>query len=102
MNPIETKQSRINYWLRHHTDYDVVYHFNGTYGCVHITIVKNLHIERGDGERSSYSYEHVKSWAGQSLEKRLDQVIAYLKIDEWEGSWKWWLSREENMERAQS
>lgn len=67
-NPIEAKQRKINTWLRYHTDYQVTIHLHSLYGCIQATVERN-----GKWEAS---------WIGNTLEKRLDQVIEYLKIDE--------------------
>lgn len=66
---IENKQRRINWWLRHHTDYQVTIHLYSVYGCIDIVIEHNG--------------EHIKSWIGDTLEKRLDEVIMFLNIDEY-------------------
>lgn len=67
VNPIEEKQKKINWWLRHHTDYQVIIHLYSLYGCIQATVERN-----GKWEAS---------WIGNTLEKRLDQVIEYLKIE---------------------
>lgn len=76
MNEIEIQQRRINHWLRYHTDYQVTIHLNTVYGCIDVQITKDN--------------EHIKAYIGNNLAKRFDEVIKFLKIDEWEGEKKWW------------
>ena len=69
-DPLEQQTQRINTWLRYHTDYQVQINFLDLYACIGTRIFKHG--------------ELVKSWIGATLENRLSEIIAFLKIDEWE------------------
>ncbi len=62
---IEKKAHFINSWLRYHSDYQVTIEFLSLYGTIEIKITR-----KGD---------YVRMWIGDTLEKRLDEVIAYLR-----------------------
>lgn len=67
MNPIEAKQQKVNAWLRYHPDWQVTIHLNSLYGCVQVQV------EHGG--------KCVQSWIGNTLEKRMDEVMGYLGIE---------------------
>lgn len=71
MNPIEQKQQKINAWLRRHADWQVTIRLNSLYGCVQI--------------QAEHGGKVAQSWMGNSLEKRLDEVIEFLGIDKEQG-----------------
>lgn len=67
-NPIEQKHLTLNTWLRRHPSYQVILRFLSLYGCCEIEVLY-------EGER-----QHL-SW-GDTLEKRLDEVLKFLGIEE--------------------
>jgi hypothetical protein len=69
-NPLELQAQRINRWLRYHTDYQVQINFLSLYACIDVRIERKETL--------------VKSWIGSTLEKRLDEVIRFLHIEDWE------------------
>jgi hypothetical protein len=66
MSSIEQKSRALNGWLRLHTDYKVTLSFAELYGCLEISL-----LQKGQ-------YVHI--WIGDTLEKRLDEVLAFLAI----------------------
>lgn len=65
---IEQKHSMINCWLRHHPDHQVLLRFCGIYGCAEIEVIRG-------NERIHLSW-------GNTLEKRLDEVLRFLGLSE--------------------
>lgn len=65
---LEQKSQAINTWLRYHSDYQVTLSFLSLYGCLEIKILHKQKI--------------LHMWIGDTLEKRLDEVIFFLRIEE--------------------
>jgi hypothetical protein len=86
MNAIEIKQMRINYWLRYHIEYQVMIRLCTRYVCIEVQVTRR----EWDSQNHKFKEKYLKRWLGNSLEELLDELIAYLKIDEWEGEYKWW------------
>ena len=86
MNAIELKQMRINYWLRYHSEYLTMIHLCTCHVCIGVQVTRR----EWDFQDHKFKEKCLKRWLGNSLEECLDEVIAYLKIDEWEGEYKWW------------
>ncbi len=76
MNAIEIKQMRINYWLRYHIEYQVMIRLCTCYVCIGVQVMRR----EWDFQNHRFKEKCLKRWLGNSLEERLDEIIAYLKI----------------------